>query len=227
MKKIIILVMLFLSTIFYGQQSYNFNYMFIYNEVTNKNKNVLDYIYLVNSLDNSYNIIARENENIVNNDEYSLFFIDFNKCTLFSSINRGGFYQAKKITAGCSQYSKLILSSYENGDNYKYQNFNDTLINDTTYYHYALKSTRAEKYIKNHKLTTTHYIVYKKTDQFLPFTNVCFPYYFIWKKKKNIPNGYVKLRYVINSKKEQISKIELRKVIKIDKTFEFPKDCDY
>lgn len=229
MKKIIFLYLL-TSSILFAQKKYLFDYAFAVKQSYTINKIdeiSFNSIFLVNSQDNSYHLYALDGKDSLN---FSMHFIDHNGVSFNSQMSKVNFYKAETISNSCNEVFRYLNPyrrniNQEKSKQYNFINYSDTIINDTSYYHYALKSNRKLKYQKRKKIYSIHYIVEKSDSNFLPFANFSLIYE-IWKISKTIPNGIPKIIYYTDFKGEKTGKMEIKK-IKVDKYATIPEECDY
>lgn len=224
MKKLMLILILLVTSLNYGQKKYSFDYLFLYKEICKNHSKPVDYVYLVNSKNNNFNLISYENAKGDDIENYDLNFNDYSGKRVHTKTSRAAFYKAETITTECSNYHSVDKMKKTFYKNYFFENLNDTTINDTTFYHYVLKNNKKEKYKKKTNIGKTHFIVYKNSSEILPILNTL--EYFVWQRDKNIPNGYLKMRYHIDYNGAKTNRIELVKSIKTNKEFIIPKECD-
>jgi hypothetical protein len=222
MKKVFLLFYLVTSCLLYGQKKYHFDYMFSVKESYKLNKTNFNSVFLVNSKNNSFNLYAHENEDAL---KFIMHFTDQKGVRFNSQLPKIDFYKAKIISNTCNEVVRFNNPFKEKGKEYNFINYSDTIINDTSYFHYAIKSNKKLRYQKRKKIVTTHFIVEKSNPNFLPFTYIP-TIYETWKISKVIPNGIPKTIYFINTKGEQTGKMEI-KAVQIDKYATIPVECDY
>jgi len=221
MKKVFLLFYLVTSCLLYAQKKYHFDYMFLVKE-NYINKTNFNSVFLVNSKNNSFNLYAHENEDSL---KFIMHFTDQKGVSFNSQLPKIDFYKAKTISNTCNEVVRYYNPFKEKGKEYNFINYADTIINDTSYLHYAIKSNKKIKYQKRKKIVTTHFIVEKSDSEFLPFTYIP-TIYETWKISKIIPNGIPKIIYFINTEGKQTGKMEIT-AIKVDKYASIPFECDY
>jgi len=196
--------------------------MLVYN-VSFEDKNFERFCY-VNSNNNDFFI---EFTNYKDSTHVDFRMIDRDKeISVRSKANKEFSFKSEVVNIDCNDVIKSGNPNKHKIKEYDFVNYNDTLINDTLYYHYAVKSNKSLSYIKRKKIVEYHYIVSKESPNFLPFLTDSTPYE-EWKSEKNIPNGFLKMMYYFNSDKKVVFRFELKSLIKIDKKLIIPKDCNY
>ena len=143
-----------------------------------------------------------------------------------SNVKKEKFYDAETLSNECNSVHR-----FSNKYKYKIKEYNfikhqDTIINDTVYYHYSIKCNKSLSYQKRKKIVTSHYIIVKNSEQFKPFLYHA-TVYNKWIKTLELPNGIIKMKYDVNVEGKIIFKQELIKVIQINKFFTIPDECDY
>ena len=244
MKKTVLFLILFINIMSMAQSTYSFDHLLVYKEKCsdkhcafniliaqhikkNVNHEPIDYVYVVNSTNNNYYIQANEDRNQKDKQNFELNFHAYTDKKVIhvpTKINIDGLYKTKKIIVECSRF-RTNNQTKETSDfkDYYFENFKDTIINDTSYYHYALR--KIEKVVeKDHCFGSIHYIVYKDNPNFLPMLDYIGQY--VWNRNKNIPNGYLKLRYHANFIGEIRSSLELKDIFSTQKQFIIPKECE-
>ena len=220
MKKFFTLFFCLCFGIIFSQNTYFFDHSLVY-EIRFDNKK-FDRVYYVNSYNNNFFV-----EFTYYKDSTNLNFslVDRKSEILSKSkVNQELFFKAEVVNIDCSSLLKSSNSYKYKTKEYDFVNFNDTLINDTLYYHYAIKSNKGLKYIKRKKIAEYHYIVTKDSPNSLPLLEhpTC---YEEWKAERNIPNGVMKSFYMVNSKGEITYKAELKSILKQTKKIVIPDDC--
>lgn len=222
MKKAFLIVSLIVFCQMFAQKKYHFDYALFIESTSINNKNTKEFIYLLNSKLNNYNLFVEDKDSITK----SLRLIDENGVYVSSIVSCNEFFKAETFVNSCKETSRYGNPYKYKTKNYDFINFNDTIINDTSYYHYAVKCNKKLKYQKKKKIVTTHYIVEKSSPSYSPFllhTTV----YEMWKISKNIPNGILKLIYYIDTNGKITGKIDVKNVVKIDKYLTIPEECDF
>ena len=219
----IAILLIFISSQLFCQKKYYFDYSFFVKETdTSKSKNY-NSIFLANSKTNEYRLYALD---YLDSLSYTLHFGDENGVGFYGMMKKPDFNNVETITTTCKEVFKAANPFKEKREEYDFINFKDTVINDISYFHYAIKSNKSLKYQKRKKIVTIHYIVDKSDSNFLPLTYVS-TIYETWKKFKNIPNGYPKTIYFINTEGIETKRMEFEKAIKIDRYITIPNECDY
>lgn len=218
---------LFLSFLFFNQlfsqKKYHFDYAFIIKESYKLNNKKINSVYLVNSKHNNINLYAHDGVDSLN---YSLHFKDENGVAFNGSIDKTDFNKVETIVNTCNEVRRYVNPYINKRKQYEFVNYQDTLIDNVSFYHYAIKCNKKLKYQKRKKIVTIHYIVDKSDSNFLPFTYLS-TIYETWRISKNIPNGYPKTIFFINSDGKETGRMEFIKVIKVDKYTAIPDECDF
>lgn len=222
MKKLFLFICLLAFCQLFSQKKYYFDYGLQYEETIIKSNKVKTNIYLVNSKQNNY-FLSIEEKDSINND---LRLIDQNGVTVIAKINKKDFLKAETITNNCDQTFRFSSLGKEKVKDYSFTNLKDTIINDTSYYHYMIKCNKSLKYQKKKKIATAHFIIDKSSPNFVPFLYQSIMYE-VGKINRNIPNGYPKLIYFINCDGTKDSELKLMKSLKIEKYLTIPNECDY
>ena len=247
MKKTVLFLLLLSNIVSVAQSTYDFDYLLVYKEkCMNHNTEVdilrkiklrsennweqhdaIDYAYAVNSANNNYYLQTNEDRNQKDKQNFELNFhayTDKKVIHVRTRINIQQLYKTKKIISECSRF-RTNEQTKETTDfkEFYFENYKDTIINDTSYYHYALR--KIEKVVeKDHCFGSVHYVVYKNNPNFLPMLDYIGQ--FVWNRDKNIPNGYLKLRYHANFIGEIRSSLELKEIFSTQKQFVIPKECE-
>lgn len=160
MKRIYFLVFFCLSNFFYGQNSYSFDYLIEYENITHGDSIVKTLYVLTNSKDNSYYVsLSSENENTFD------FYFNHEYFRSFSLTDKEPFFNAKTIKLPCEtvrlQKDKINLKRYD------FRVYPDTLIEGKYYKNYSMQYRKAseEKRYKNGK---SYYIVENGTEFHTP-----------------------------------------------------------
>lgn len=225
MKNFWLLSFTLLVQLCYSQKNYDFDYILNFDKSIsikkNKEKDSAK-TFLVNSSKNGYMMVL----NNLDSSIYGILFIDNDGILINSTINKNSLNTAEKITTDCKNVKPFSNPFKFQVDNYEFVNLTDTIINNTSYYHYCIKSTRSLKYQKRKKIVTIHYIVDKNSPDFLPFLTLS-TCYEEWKKERNIPNGSPFIIYHVNVKGAIMFKMQLKSLVKINKNLAVPEECDY
>ncbi len=205
-----------------SQKKYAFDYTLVYNlEPPEKNESKL-ILYAFNSKENNYVLTIHEKDSIAND----LRFIDQKGILVNAIMNKIDFFKAETIANSCEQTSRFSSKAKEKSRDYSFVNLKDTIIKDTIYYHYVLKSNKKVKDQQKGKITSAHFIIDKSAPNFIPFLYQPIMYE-VWKNNKSIPNGYPKSIYFINSDGTKESELKLIKAVKLNKYLTIPDECDY
>jgi hypothetical protein len=222
MKKVYLLFYLLFLCQLFAQKKYLFDHALLIKEKYKVNDQKFNSVFLVNSKNNSYRLYAHNNIDTLN---YTMHFVDQNGVSFNSLVSKIDFHKAETISNTCKEVVRFSNPYKEKSKNYFFVNYKDTIINDTSYYHYAIKCNKKLKYQKRKKIVTIHYVVEKQDSNFLPFTYFS-TIYETWKRSKSIPTGCPKLIYFINTIGEETGRMEISK-IKVIKYATFPEECDY
>ena len=220
MKKIFLLISLFAFCQVFSQKEYNFDYGLIYNLKSKNGKNYSE-TYLVNSKKNNYYLYIHDGDSI----NSALHFYDYDGLVVNGNLTNSKAYNTSSYIINCNDVLPFKNPFKYQIDNYEFKNLNDTIINDTSYYHYKIISLKSIKFQKRKKIETTHYIVDKSLTNFIPFLwhSTLFE---VWKHKKNIPNGYPKIIYRENFEGKITIVVTLSSLNKTDRKLIIPKECD-
>ncbi|NLP59489.1 hypothetical protein [Lutibacter sp. B1] len=231
MKKIILIITILTLTKFYAQKTYEFDYVIEYettfykDSIKTKNSHFRDHqkkihrYYLTNSKNNDYFAIIIEKDSL----NYRVMFIDYNGIYSDVIFSKSDLNNAEFINIKCENVSKYFNPQKYQSKNYDFFVLNDTVINNKSFSMYKFSSIKP-KIEKRKKLGTDFFIINKSTDFHLPILTHSTEYE-KWNLKKNIPNGIMKERYLINyfgkiSQHEKLIKYE-----KTDKKIIVPKGC--
>ena len=222
MKKIIFLLSLFVFCQMFGQKKYSFDYALVYEEHCKEHIKPYEMIYVINSKKNNYRIYVHDKDST----KYAIHFLDEDGVAVNGIIRKSDFYKAETITNNCNQTFRYSNLAKEKKDNYKVVNCNDTIVNDTSYYHYKIICTKSLNYQKRNKIVTAHFIIDKNKPEFniLPTESII---YQKWLESKSFPNGLVIIFYFVNTKGITTSKLDLKGIVKVDKFLTIPEECDY
>lgn len=220
MNKIIFFFFLTFLQISFGQKKYHFDYALEFDQKLNFDGKDSVNVFLINSKENSYRLFLMEKES-----DYKFVMIDYKGNHFNGLLQNQTFIKAETINIECNTVGKYNNLYKDKVKNYFFENLNDTIINDVSYYHYAIKSNKSIKYQKRKKIVTYHYIIDKNSPDFLPFFYKVTPYN-EWLKEKNVPNGKPFMIYYVNLEGEITFKMKLKNIVKIDKYFTIPEECD-
>jgi hypothetical protein len=221
MKKVFLLISLFASCQLFSQKEYNFDYGLTYS-FNLKNGKTNTNIYLVNSKKNNYYLFIHDGDSI----NSTLHFYDFKGLMVNGMMINNKAYQSSAYISNCNEVLPLKNSYKYQINNYEFVILNDTVLNDTSYYHYKVRSLKSLKFQKRKKILTTHYIVDKSSNNFIPFLwNSTI--YEEWKHEKSIPNGYPKIIFYENFEGKITTVFSLVSIKKIERKLTIPNECDY
>lgn len=223
MKRCFLLLICFVVSLGFSQKQYHFDYALIYDNPVSVDKETKSNIVLINSKDNSYHTFVSFDKDSI---KVSLKLIDFEGLIVNSNVGKEMFYKAETFSNECNsvyRFSNKFKYKTKEYDIVKYQ---DTTINDTTYFHYSIKSNKTLEYQKRKRIVTSHYIIDKNSEQFKPFLYHS-TIYNKWLETLKIPNGIIKIKYDVNVEGKIIFKQTLVKVVQINKVFTIPEECDY
>jgi hypothetical protein len=229
MKNFLVCFLIALSQMGFAQKKYHLDYALEFEIKINTHKIKNQKIkkdstrfYIVNAKENNFILFINED----GGKNYNLFFSDKEGLFVNSSVDKNLFSKAETINNECESVRRSSNPYKFQVDNYEFINLSDTLVNNTSYYHYTIKTNRGLKYQKRKKIVSIHYIVDKNSPDFSPFfiEPTC---YEEWKKERNIPNGKPFIIYHENYKGEITFKMQLENAVKIDRYFTVPDECDY
>ena len=218
------LLFLFFTTSFitFGQKKYSFDYAIEYNFQKNETSKVEKEIFLTNSKDNSYVLRVIDKDSL----NYRIFFVDQNGTLSDTYISKKDFFKAETFELKCEFASRYSNPYKYQTDNYDFIIQKDTLIDNSDYQMYIIKSNKSKR-AKRKKLGTTHFIIEKNTYFHLPIFEEPTSYE-EWKKEKNIPNGIPKQFYFTKySDNKRLCMHNLVHFVKINKFLVIPKECDF
>lgn len=214
------LVLLFFSPFIISQTIYNFDYEVTYKNVLTDSTTINHQVKLINSKNNNFTLnISKKDDKIL-----QLFFSDYNNLFFEAEVNKTEFEANNLLNMSCDAIFKNRNSLDYKADEYDYLKLSDTMINDTTYYHYLLKSNKSLKHQKRKKLNSLHYIITKDNSEFQPILSHKTELE-KWKRLPKIPNGIIKMKYYTNWKNEITNKIILHNITPIDKKMVIPANC--
>ena len=222
MKKILFLTVLFLLNHSYSQKKYSFDYALVYNFTSSKQKNTLQFLYFVNSKDNSYFQTAQLKDSL----NFEIRLVDQRGVMVHSSLPKNDFYRSETINNSCKYVSNYESLGKNKINDYYYQVEKDTLINDTLYSHYILKSNKGINYTKRKNIPTAHFIVEKTSRDFIPFLPQSIMYE-EWISNAKIPFGLAKMIYFTNPDGTWFSTYQLVSSLKSNRFATIPNECDY
>lgn len=222
MKKIYIVGLLLVFGQIVGQKKYYFDYAFSVKESYNLNSETFNSVFLVNSKNNKYHLYAHENKDSL---LFALHFIDFDGTAFNGTMTKSDFYKVETITNTCSGVLPFRNQYKNKYKEYDFVNFKDTIMDNVSYFHYAIESNKKINYQKRKKIVSTHFIIDKTSFSFLPFTYTS-TMYGAWGKSKKIPTGFPKIVYFINSEGLETGRMEITPT-KVDKYTTIPDDCVY
>jgi len=219
MKKVVLVFSLFVFCQMFGQTKYSFDYGLNY-EVKSENGKDSTKVFLVNSKQNNYYLYIHDDDNI--NSEIN--FSDFEKLVVIGKMKNSIVYKTSDYIANCDDVFQFINPYKYQVKNYKFINLNDTIINDTSYYHYKTVSLKSLRFQKRKGIKTIHYIINKDSNFFTPFLWSS-TLYEMFKYKNELPNGYPKMIYMVNADNKLTSTLNLLKITKIERTLTIPEEC--
>jgi len=230
MKILTFLLFLFITTC-YSQKQYDFDYIIEYettfykdsikiknHHYRDKQKKIHRY-YLTNSKNNDYFAIVIEKDSL----NYRLMFIDYNGVYSNVIFSKSDLNKAEFINIKCENVGRYFNPYKYRTRNYDFFVLKDTVIKNETFSMYKFRSIKP-KIEKRKKIGTNFFIINKSTDFHLPILTFSTEYE-KWKLKKNIPNGIMSERYLINYFGKLSEHEKLIKYEKIDKKIIIPKEC--
>ncbi|WP_130733268.1 hypothetical protein [Flavobacterium sp. J27] len=226
MKHLVLLILLFSIINLSAQNKYDFDYLLEFDDKTPllKNSTHTDStsFYLVNSNQNGYILYVSDKDSL----NHHLIFNDREKTKLSFKINKESFANTKIIRICQQNFTPKKKKDINENDTKKYyfKNFNDTIINNEVFYHYALKNNIQKQIQKRKEIITCHFIVKKDILYFIPFLYHSLAYQ-KWKEDKNTPNGFPYMIYYENFNGDITFKMTLKNSIKIDKSIVISTEC--
>ena len=223
MKRFFLLLFCFVGSLGFSQKQYHFDYALIYDNPISVDKETESNLYLINSKDNSYHTFVSFDKDSI---KTSLKLIDFEGLIINSNVSKGMFYKAETFSSECNsvyRFSNKFKYKTKEYDIVKYQ---DTTINDTTYFHYSIKSNKTLEYQKRKQIKAIHYIIDKNSEQIQPFLYRATEHN-KWVETSKLPNGLIKMKYYVDTEGMITFKQTLAKVVQINKVFIIPEECDY
>ena len=223
MTRLFLLFFVFIGSFVNAQKKYHFDYALSYDNpiaITPGNKSNL---FFINSKDNSFAMYVFDNKDSIH---LNINLYDFKGLIVTSNIKKDLFYKAETIKNDCSSVLKGSNPFKYKSKEYVFEKLNDTIIKDSLYFHYVLKSIKSLKYQKNNKIVSTHFIIDKESSDFMPFLSHP-TIYNNWIETLKLPNGIIKIKYDVDVEGKIVLKQELIKLVKIDKYMTIPEECDY
>lgn len=219
MKNFFSMLLVLLCYFSQAQINYNFDYALVYKNSSEQKES----LYFINSRDNSYALYSQKNKDSVNTN---INFIDFRGLTVNSLVDKTLFFQAETFNNDCSSVHKFSMDLFKKkAKEFVLIKHNDTLINDTLYFHYATKSLKKLSYQKRKKLREVHFVIDKNNNNFMPFIHHP-TIYEHWVSTLQLPKGLITIEYHQSLDGNIVFKRELIQTIKIDKYLRIPEDCD-
>lgn len=222
MKIVLLLFCIVISFPTFGQKKYSFDYAIVYNELCKEHQKSFEMIYLINSQKNNYKLLAHPKDSTA----LTIHFTDTEGVSVYGSMQKEDFFKVETITNDCSQIFRYRTLAKDKKQDYKIENCKDTLIHDTTYYHYKIVSTKSLNYQKRKKIVTAHFIIDKKNDSNLNFiaSSIIFE---LDPEYNSIPKGIAKTIFFVNTEGEITSKLKLDGIVKTNRFLTIPEECDY
>ncbi len=186
MKRIYFLALFFLSPFFYGQNTFSFDYLIEYENITHGDSIVKTLYLLTNSKDNSY-YVSLTSENVDTFD----FYFNHEYFRSFSLTDKKPFFKAETIKLPCE--SVHLQKDRINLKRYDFRVYPDTLIEGKYYKNYSMQYRKAseEKRYKNGK---SYYIVENGTEFHKPL-KVFSAAFDVFLTSEIFPNGIAKEIY--------------------------------
>jgi hypothetical protein len=206
MKTLLRIMLLLISAPIYGQNIYEFDHILEYKNKIDSTKLISNPIYFVNSVDNKYHILTYKLDKL--NSMFNFFVSDgIKRPQIRESVNTNELFETKLINIECgSIYFKSEYYYKYKVKDYYFENLKDTVIDNTTHYHYVIKSNKSLKYQKRKNIHEIHYLADKNSPFFMPFFNNP-TVYEEWKtNKKFVPNGMIKVIYHTNWENKIVNK---------------------
>lgn len=219
MKKVVLVFSLFIFCQMFAQTKYSFDYGLNY-ERKDENDKKSSEVYLVNSKQNKFFMYVHDSDSI--NSE--IHFYDFEKLVIIGKMKNSIVYKTSDYIANCDDVYQFEYPYKDIVKNYVFVNMNDTIINDTSYYHYKGMSTKSLRFQKRKDIQTIHYIINKDSSFFTPFLWHA-SLYEMFKYKNILPNGYPKMIFMKNAANKLTVSLTLLQITKIERTLTIPEEC--
>lgn len=160
MKIIYLVSLLLITTCFYGQATYNFNYFIQYEYKRTEDAKSENVYFLTNSVDNSYYVRITESDD----DSYYLNFFT-ESFVAEAQVSKDGFMKAERIKLLCENL--IFQKEREFKKRFKFENNPDVLIDHENYKNYSIsyRKPRESKQLKKGKST---YIIENGTEFHMP-----------------------------------------------------------
>lgn len=190
-------------SLYANAQHYTFNYVHeVEHRLTEDAEPSLIRLH-TNSDDNTFIFTRKENESrleVLLHDEHGIGASD--KVQRETKMTSGYIFKCSKVLP----YKNITKELQQ--QRYMFEIYSDTLINEVSYIHYAIKPVDAD-WAKKKNLGTLHYIVDKTTSHHLPILLLQIAALSEYEKEKGIPAGIFKEKYFImpNGKKEHIERV--------------------
>jgi hypothetical protein len=219
MKKVVLVLSLFIFCQMFGQKKYSFDYGLNY-ERKDENGKKSSEVYLVNSKQNNFFLYVKDNDSIYS----EIHFFDFEKLIIHGKMKNSIVYKTSDYIANCDDIFQFKNPFKNEAKNYKFINLNDTIINDTSYFHYKTVSLKSLRFQKRKDIQTIHYIINKDSNFFTPFF-LHATLYEMFKYKNVLPNGYPKMIFMKNLDNKLTLSLNLLQITKIKRTLTIPEEC--
>lgn len=219
MKKVVLVFSLFVFCQMFGQTKYSFDYGLNYEKKDENGKKSTE-VYLVNSKQNNYFLYVKDNDSIFS----EIYFFDFEKLLIHGKMKNSIVYKTSDYIANCDDVYQFDYPYKDIVKDYVFVNMNDTVIADTSYYHYKGMSTKSLRFQKRKDIQTIHYIINKDSNFFTPFLWQA-SLYEMFKYKNILPNGYPKMIFMKNVANKLTVSLTLLQITKIERTITIPKEC--
>lgn len=214
--------LLFFSLQIYGQITYKFDKLLMYN-TSNFNDSIsgsVQYI-MVNSKDNSYYAHLWEKDSTT----YRLYFRDNDSLNFDTEINKSEFFKAEYISTDCDGVStwgkERLAKRMKKLNKLEIHQFQDTIINSLNYKYFRIKDKKKKTskvysyryYILDETISSDRPIIIDPTD------------YTLWKLNDLPKNGVIKEFGLYDKEKDSFYKRRLDSIYAIDKKIVIPEDC--
>lgn len=221
MKQFFLIVFLFITSIFYSQKKYSFDYIWLYDFQKDENSKIKKRYILTNSKENNYRLEASEKDSL----NFYLHFQDEKGLVSSSQILKKDFFKAEYLTMNCNTVTPLSNKSANILQGFELKILKDTVLDSQVYKQFVFKSTDAKK-AKKRKSVSFHGIVENNTSFHEPF------FYLspsrVANGENDFPKGMLKQFYL---EKERTKKLEciykLKESLQIKIFIVIPADCDY
>lgn len=217
MRYTIIFLFLF-SMAGFSQKTYTFDYSLKYELTVNDDPHAQEYLYYINSKENSYRLRLKEMDSL----QYELYF-DVNDGPHFQvSAKKKDFEEALFLNATCDYVNISHYSLKRSGENYDYYKLKDSIAEGKKLAHYVYKATNPRKE-KRKNWGRSHYLI---DTSFVGMKPILIHDSGHEETNHFLPNGILKERFSINFNGEMTGYWKLVEVTKADFKINISEVCD-